>query len=281
MIVGQVRIGFSTGMKGTLTMRLRSMIAIAAIGLATTIGSITSASTAKAGTVGVFGERFSLGVIDNFYDGLAGHSSSILGSITGGALSGIDLLWAVQPSNAYTGAELTAMQDFLGGGGRIAFMGEHGSFAPNENNRINAALSAFGSTMSIINELVDIGVRTATVADGQILNHPLTAGVNRYDYAAFAPLSMGENGIALMLGEDDTSDIMMGFENIGGGSIFLITDQNVWDTARRADSDNEVLFENLLVGRTVSTVPLPAAGWMMIAGLAALGFFRRRAGMRA
>lgn len=63
-------------------------------------------------------------------------------------LSGVNLLWATQPSNNYTAAELNVMSNFLAGGGRIAFMGEHGGngFSVEENNRINAAISALGGS---------------------------------------------------------------------------------------------------------------------------------------
>ena len=138
--------------------------------------------TAQAGVVNVWGERFNLNTINDFYDGLAGHSSSIIsGQLDSNDLSGVDLLWAVQPSNSYTAAEIASMSAYLAGGGRIAFMGEHGSFAPNENNRINTALSALGANISITNNTLDGGDRDATRAGGQILNHSLTTGVDTYN----------------------------------------------------------------------------------------------------
>jgi hypothetical protein len=133
------------------------------------------------------------------------------------------------PSNraaSYTAAEITTMSSFLSGGGRIAFMGEHGTFAPDENNRITAAISLLGGNISIVNALVDPGFHDATVGNGRILGHPLTTGVNTYNYAALAPLTLGGTAQTLMLGIDLTS-IMMGYQNIGPGSIFVITDQNV------------------------------------------------------
>ena len=149
---------------------------------------ILGATVANAGVVNVWGERYNLSVINNFYNGLAGHSSAIVtGQLDTINLAGVNLLWAVQPGDAYTSGELTTMSNFLAGGGRIAFMGEHGSFAPAENTRINAALTALGSTISINNVILDSGFRTASVGDGQILSHALTTGVNTYQYAAFAP----------------------------------------------------------------------------------------------
>jgi hypothetical protein len=245
---------------------------------------LASAGMAHAGTVAVWGERFDLNTINTFYNNYGGHTSSIVnGQLDTIDLSSVDLLWAVQPADAYTGAELDAMADFLAVGGRIAFMGEHGGFAPAENQRINAALAALGSTITIqFNVAVDGGFRTASKGDGQIKVHALTEGVNTYQYAAFAPLNVSGTAEVLMTGEDNPNDIMMAYQNIGPGSIFLITDQNVWDGAFSLwpSYDNEVMFDNLVEGKTgappVGGVPEPTTWAMMIAGMALTGGMMRR-----
>lgn len=249
--------------------------------------SALGSTAAQAGVVTIWGESpfgVSLSAMNSFYNGLSGHSSSIAsGTLDTVNLSGVNLLWAVQPADAYTAAELTTMANFLSGGGRIAFMGEHGGIAATLNSHINAALLALGSTISInATTVVDGGFRSASVGDGQILSHALTNGVNTYEYAAFAPLNVSGTAQILMRGEDDPTTIMMAYQNIGPGSIFLITDQNVWDNDPTWGSfDNERMFENLLSGNTGAppvggTVPAPATLGLLGAGLVALSALRRR-----
>lgn len=236
--------------------------------------SLIFSNTANAGVVGVIGQKYDIRNINNFYNGISGHSSSLLTDISISSLSGLDLLWAVQPASSYTLTEISAMTGFLSTGGRIAFLGEHGTWSPNENNRITAAISALGGSMSIVNNMIDPGVHSATSSNGQILNHDLTNGVNTYDYAAFAQINLGSNGQSLMLGANHRTT-MIGYENIGAGSIFIITDQYIWDniTGTRSN-DNAQLAENLLTARTgdptTPTVASPATTALFLMGFSGI-----------
>ena len=197
--------------------------------------------------------------INSFYNLLPGHSSSVIsGSLDSNDLTGVSLLWVVQPPSLLTLAEISTLSAFLADGGRIAFMGEHGNgLANTENNNISAAVTALGGNMTILNNSAqDAGFRIATRVGGQILDHSLTNGVDTYEYAYFAPLIIiSPPAEALMLGTDLTS-VMMSFENIGPGSIFMITDQNVLNFS--GDVDNDVMFENLLTGTTGAPPPVAA-----------------------
>lgn len=242
--------------------------------------------SSNAGIITVWGEErsgFSLNSINDFYNGLSGFSSSIAnGTLDLVDLSNTDLLWATHPSNAYTASELEAMADYLALGGRIAFMGEHGSWAPSENLRINDALSYLGSSIVINNTTVDGGWRSASVGDGQILSHEMTGGVSSYEYAAFAPLTIGSDAVALMLGEElynNDASIMMAFQNIGAGSVFLITDQNVWDNSSDwGAADNAKMFENLVNANTGVSAPktdIPEPNSLVLLSIALFGFMRK------
>ena len=253
--------------------------------------TLTASSYANAGVALIWGDTpyaLSQTNMNNFYNGLSGDSSSIAtGPLNTVNLTGVNLLWATQPVNAYTSAELTTMSNFLSGGGRIAFMGEHGLISPAENSNINTALTFVGSSISIYyNQMLDPYFRTATVGNGQILSNPLTTNVNSYTYAAFAPLSIGSGAQALMLGQESylgNPSVMMGYQNIGPGSVFLITDQNVWDDepSNWLGYDNSQMFANLLSATTGAppvngSVPEPVSLALFGIGLAGLGIARRR-----
>jgi hypothetical protein len=245
--------------------------------------SLLAIGHAEASQVRIFGDApwgLSQTNMDAFYDGLTGGNSQIIATLDSSNLAGGGLLWLTQPGSAYTASQLTTLQGFLAGGGRIAFMGEHGSIAPTQNDNINAALTFLGATMQIQNLWPDAGFRTASVVDGQIKSHTLTAGVDSYEYACFAPLIISGSAQILMTGEDDPNQVMMAYQNIGAGSIFLITDQNVWDheTSDWTGFDNGTMFANLLLADTGAPPPLgvPEPSSVLLASLGLLGLARLR-----
>lgn len=245
-------------------------------------------NVAKADVVNVWSVGIGVSLstpVNDFYNSLPGHSSTIIGgTLDSNNLAGVDLLWVIQPPTL-SGAEISTLSAFLSAGGRIAFMGEHGNgLAVAENDNITAAVAALGGHMTILNNNAqDSGFHIATRDNGQILDHTLTAGVNSYEYAAFAPLIIvSPPAQTLMLGTDLTS-VMMAYENIGAGSIFMITDQNVLNFS--GDVDNDVMFANLLEAATGAEpgalVPVPVmSNWAIVALIMLLGLmaftFRRR-----
>lgn len=245
------------------------------IKMAFTAAVFAVVSTAsQAGIVNIWSDAYSPNTLNNFYNA-NGHTSSVLnGNLDSFNLNGVNLLWAMQPANDYTSAELDAMAAYLAQGGRIAFMGEHGSFMPAQNNRINTALAFLGATMHTVNNAVSCGFQTASRADGEILEHTLTAGVNNYEYACYSELSISGSAEALMYGNGLIGSVMMAYQNIGPGSVFFITDQNVWDHSPTwAGFDNTQMFLNLVTAETGAPpvgVPAPASLALIAVGLLAL-----------
>lgn len=127
------------------------------------------------------------GQLNTFYNGLGGVTSNLLGGpISNGALTGVSLFISILPTQSYTLSETAALNTFLGGGGTVFFMGENNNFGT-ENLNINSALTALGSSMSLLNNLFDAGFQMAPT----ILADPFTAGVGSFVYAAPSQLSGG------------------------------------------------------------------------------------------
>jgi hypothetical protein len=129
--------------------------------------------------------------INNFYNSLSGVTSNLVsGSVSAAQLNGIDLFIAPVPGYAFTTSEITALSNFLTGGGSVFLLGENAGF-PTENSYINNALVALGSSMLILpNMEFDGGLHTAT--GSQITSDPFTVGVGTFSYAAPSQISGGK-----------------------------------------------------------------------------------------
>jgi hypothetical protein len=133
----------------------------------------------------------------NFYNG-AGFSASLLGtaaSVSAINLAGVDLFIGFAPDDAYTADEVTAMRDFLDGGGNILFTGDNDYFTQ-LNADINAALVGLGSGLAIVPDSLGPGFNDATLQ-----------GPSRYlDGTAcfqFASVSRVTGGLGLFGTNDD------------------------------------------------------------------------------
>ena len=116
--------------------------------------------------------------LSNFYDSLAGVSSSYVGDIVVSAalLSGVDLFVSGLFSGGLNAGEVAALNSFLASGGTALLMGEYVTPLPNINN----TLVALGSGMSLYGDLTPIGTFFAT--GSQIAADPYTSGVNSFTY---------------------------------------------------------------------------------------------------
>jgi hypothetical protein len=136
------------------------------------------------------------GILNTFYNGLGGVTSSILPGatpISAANLTGVSLFVGILPGDPYSAGEVAALSAFLAGGGHVMLIGEHASFSPTENARINALLVALGSGLSLQNAIIDPGFTSASL----IAVDPLTLGVNTFTLAAS---SQANGGVPLIFG---------------------------------------------------------------------------------
>lgn len=126
--------------------------------------------------------------VNNFYNSLAGVSSSIhSGLLTPADLAGKNLFVSSLP-DAFAASEIAALSAFLNGGGTVFFTGENGaSDFTAANDAINAALLGLGSGMQIVPATLYPGYQTTT----DIVADPLTAGVSNFVFAATSQVSGG------------------------------------------------------------------------------------------
>ena len=129
--------------------------------------------------------------VNQFYNGLAGKSSTVV-SGTIGSLAGFNLLVVPLPDHAFTPAEITVLNNFLTEGNSIFFLGENSNpDFTTANADINSDLNGLGSSMQIVPTDYDIGWNTAT--GSHIATDPYTAGVSHFTYAAVSSVSGGND----------------------------------------------------------------------------------------
>ncbi|REK18670.1 MAG: hypothetical protein DWQ37_03805 [Planctomycetota bacterium] len=118
--------------------------------------------------------------MNTYYSTLPGVTSSLFtGTITPGDLAGVDLFFSILPSDDYDAGEISALSDFLNGGGTLVFIGDNATGFGDENARINAALTAMGSGMQLGGANIDVSqfFTTTNIAPGG-----LNTGVTSFSY---------------------------------------------------------------------------------------------------
>lgn len=151
-----------------------------------------------------------INTINSYYNSLSGVSSSVLsGSLTSAALAGANLFISMLPATDFSPEELIALSSF---GGDILFIGDSAEQFPEyvDNTRINAALSALGSSMSLLDITFGRGPQIAT--GSQIAADPYTLGVTSLHFAVPSEISVGR-GKALFFGRGGQPFI--GYEVVG------------------------------------------------------------------
>lgn len=188
---------------GTVAFRQNTGITTGAAALA---GNVTFARNLLGGgtNVAVFGgpdlPDYTGQVVAGF-NGLGGGvtATAFTSPITAAALAGADLFVAFLPQRDFTTAEVGVLGRFLRAGGTVFLGGESGNLRPQENARINTLLGALGSSLSIVGAALDPSDQFATLAAGEIVANPLTAGISSFGYGLTSTVS---GGSALFLTND-------------------------------------------------------------------------------
>ena len=165
------------------------------------------------------------------------------------------------------------------------------------------ALPALSATVSLVPSstavtvgetfTVDLVLDAADAAGNQPGSFRGKVLVNFGTNAAYQSFVLADPSIAFGATTVNASSIALGFDNAAGVGVigtfsFLVTG-NVGDTISLGIQDGVPFISSFFntdptvkpftpdfVGANVSVVPLPAAAWLMMGGLAALGGFARR-----
>jgi hypothetical protein len=103
--------------------------------------------------------------IAGYYTGLGDTVVQVAaGSVTAATLAGANLFISDLNDTGFPTTETSALSTFLSGGGTALFEGEYSPYDAGADALINAALTAVGSTMSVVGNQTDCGPQTATGA---------------------------------------------------------------------------------------------------------------------
>lgn len=248
---------------------MKSRVLAAALTVGLSVAGWSGSASASAVLI-QDGTVFNPGQLNSFYNGLAGVTSSLLGSsspLTSSLFSGIDLFVAAPPENAYSATELSEIGNFINGGGTAFLMGEN-NFFTTSNNAVNSLASSIGSTLSIspasLSPAAGCGIDTST---GATLVGPTMAGVSAFTWGCG---SVVNGGVPELL-RNNLTTVMMASESIGAGHLVIMADGNISATT----AGNQQFFTNLL---SLSSTEVAEPGMVAVfgLGLAGIGFARRR-----
>jgi hypothetical protein len=212
--------------------------------------------------------------LDAFFTGLGYTVNPLTSSFT--SLSGADFVILSVPTFMLSSAQLTAINSYVNGGGRLLLNSEFGSYLPPAIAEVNTILASLGST--IVNQSTSSQIDFHDTSD--IVSNTFTTGVNVVNYADTSSLT---GGTALVFGDPatDNGQEFVAYQAIGAGYVFVIADS---DTAiginSTADNQNGVLYCNFGgLSCAASSAPEPAS--VLLIGVGLLGVAARRRFARA
>lgn len=161
-------------------------------------------------------------------------------TVTSAGLGANDFMIFGYARTSVSASELTAISNYVSGGGSLFLFGEGNTSFTSLNNAVNAILGAVGSSMSLSTTLnLDLGGQNIQPLQNLVTTGSQTIGVNSW-YTAYASLINLGSGTALISGT--------GNDGVTGAAIAV----------------------------EVSAVPVPAAFPLLLAALGGLGLVGRR-----
>lgn len=235
---------------------------------------------ANAEIIGILEDNFTTSdqTLNNYYNTQSGFTSTLFsGAVTSASLAGLDLLVIMHPEDDFSAAEISNIHAYVSAGGKLALLGELGvsSFVA-RNNRINALLAGLGSSIALLNNQLDGGGRSASLADGQISAHLLTQGMTQdFLYAGVSTLS-GEPPAGRILESEDLPGGYFGaVELIGAGSLVAIGDTSWLGFLTNTSASNGQLALNMASLDLNPSVPVPST-LLLFPWLGAIAYAHRR-----
>lgn len=157
--------------------------------------------------------------VNDFYNTISGVTSNIFdGMFTSDDLIGVDLFIAPLPNDSFTSAEISALGNYLTGGGSVFFLGENSNYV-SQNQSINDALAALGSSLTLVPDMVAPTPPSPSVAVGsQIVSDPFTVGVSTFSHLTSSQVT---GGTTLFYGnlDDELLPFVAYEENVGPAPV--------------------------------------------------------------
>jgi len=153
--------------------------------------------------------------------------------ITPALLDGYDVVWSVDMFNPWSPDEISALTDWVDGGGGLLFETDQ------SGSNVNDLLTAMGAGMLYVSGGVQIGTAT------NIFEHPTTEGVDGVSFAGPLAKLMPITPPAGRLVDDVLSQTGAAFSVVQGGRIVAVSDEMFYNGGVGV-ADNQ-LFANQIV----------------------------------
>ena len=199
--------------------------------------------------------------ITTFYTGQGFTVNGLTAAFTSGDISGANLVIITMPTTALTGSQLTAVNNYVSGGGRLLLNSDGQGFEA-EQDIVNAVLTSLGSSIVNVDGGYDAFLHTTT----DIVSNPFTAGVTSIQYAYTSSLT---GGTALVNGL--SGQTFISYQQIGSGYVFVIADSNTANGLNSVQVSNGQLYCNFAGGSCTVSSTVPEPGTFGLVGMVLVG----------